>query len=244
MPHGRLPLVPVVHGGYAVQFNTLSIDCHPQHGHVVFPADHRANFPDGGIGHRQSRAVAKPPDQTLRCGGHQFAVLARHLTVRGEYQRRTIQGPALPFDHTDYDMESGRGHLLGETFHPRAGNFDGAFYILPVLLPAFKGAHSHNRSEMRSLGVPADKRFGKYDNIRTFSRGFFNKRRCMGRRRLRVIHHKTILDHCRTNLPGHPSPHALAVAMCLGHTFLDELVSLPKRDKFRYKKTPSNVAVL
>jgi len=80
---------------------SLGIHGRAKQRHIVLPADHTADLPQRCLKYGQSRTVAKSPDQPLHRCWHKLAVFSHQFTLRREKQYGTIEGPDIPFNHTD-----------------------------------------------------------------------------------------------------------------------------------------------
>src|SRR6185437_17146580 len=80
--HGGRPCGAMVGGWRAINLNTLRIHKGAQQWHVILPTDYRAQLAQRSIKYRQRRSVAISPDQPLRSGRHNFAMLAQQHSIR------------------------------------------------------------------------------------------------------------------------------------------------------------------
>ena len=101
MLHRREPGIPVIGRAGAIELYPLRIHGRAKERHIVLPADHTTDLPQGCLKYWKSGAVAKPPDQPFHRCRHQFAVFSHQFTLRREKQNGTIEGPDIPFNHTD-----------------------------------------------------------------------------------------------------------------------------------------------
>src|SRR5262249_54175492 len=127
--HGRRPGRAMISRGSAVNLNVLRVHVSTEQGHVIFPADYRAQAAERSVEDGERGAVAIAPDQALRRGGHHLAMLAQESSIRGEEQDTAIKNAALTLNHANHEIDGMRTRRLGQDVDRRAENFNRAFEI-------------------------------------------------------------------------------------------------------------------
>src|SRR5262249_37547280 len=127
--HGRRPGRPMIGRRSAVNLNVLRVHVSTEQRHVIFPADHRAQAADRSVEDRQGGTVAVTPDQALRRGGHDLAVLAQKSSIRCEEKDAAVEGAAFALNYTYHEIDGVRTRRLAQDVNRRAGNFNRAFKI-------------------------------------------------------------------------------------------------------------------
>src|SRR5690348_982658 len=104
MADGRDPGLPAVSSWRTVDLNSLGVHGHPQHWHVVLPADHRPYATDIGVVNIEGRPVAEAPDQALSGCRHQLAMLA-DVSAWHQVDDGTVESAAVAFDNTNDEVD-------------------------------------------------------------------------------------------------------------------------------------------
>ncbi len=137
MLHGSNPAIPPIGCRGAVELDALAVHRHVQERHVILPADHRPQAPDGRVEHQQGRAVPKAPDQAFGGGRHEFAVFAQVGAVGGEEDDGAVKSSTLPFNHADHQVHVILRRTTSKFLHGRARNIHCALPAAPVLFAPF-----------------------------------------------------------------------------------------------------------
>ena len=111
--HRGDPRIPRVRRRRAVELDALRVHRRAHQRHVVLPADDRADLAERRVEHRHRRAVAEAPDQPLRRGRHDLAVLAEIAAVGREEQHRAVERAAVAFDDADHEIDAVGSRGLG-----------------------------------------------------------------------------------------------------------------------------------
>ena len=98
-------------------------------------------------------------------------MLAEQQAIRSEDQCRAIERSAIPFDHADDKMEGMIPGDRSDEFGCWPRHLDSTFEKTAKLVSAFWGPNSDTHAEIMSLGVTADKCFGKDDKFGTLPGG-------------------------------------------------------------------------
>ena len=154
------------------ELDTFGIHSGAEQGHIVFPADDCAEFAEWGRKYRHGRAVAVAPDQALRSGRHELAVLAEESTVWGEKEDCAIESSCIAFHHTNDQINVVGVSSSREMIEGRAGNVEAAFPVTTKVFTARISARPHYRPEVEAAGVSGDKSFWEQDEFRALLRGF------------------------------------------------------------------------
>ncbi len=91
MPAGADPAFSAVVAGRDMDVHALGVQREAGQGHVVLPAQQRADAAHGGFGHPQSRAVAEPPDHALGIGRHQLAVMVENAAIGADHHQAVVE---------------------------------------------------------------------------------------------------------------------------------------------------------
>src|SRR5262245_4077862 len=172
MLHRRQPRVAIICGGRAVERDVLRVHRHPQHRHVVLPADHRANPAIRTVNHRERRAVAEPPDHPFKRSRHKLAVLAEQTSVRAEEQRRAVESAEFALDYSDHNVAAVCRGGLAQPLGLWAGHLDPGIEIEPKFFAANWVSSAHHKTVVESLWISPDECFGEDNHACAGGGGF------------------------------------------------------------------------
>ena len=130
------PRVAGVGGRCAIELDALAIHGGAEQGHIVFPADDCAEFAEWSRKYGQGRAVAIAPDEALRSGRHELAVLAEESAVRGEKEDGAIESACVALYDTNDEMNVVGASSSREMIECGAGNVDAAFPVTTKIFTA------------------------------------------------------------------------------------------------------------
>ena len=172
MLHGWQPSIAIIGRGCTVQRDVLGIHRHPQHRHVVLPADHRADASVGTVDDRQCRAVTESPDHPLHCSRHELPVLAEQHPIRTEEQHRAVERSEFALDDANHHVAGVRGRRLAEALRLRTGHVDRGVEVEPELFTAGRVALANDKTVVDSFRVAGNEGFREENHLRTLRRGF------------------------------------------------------------------------
>ena len=126
----------MVSGRRAVDLNPLGVHVCAQQGHVIFPADYRAQTAVRRVENGQGRSVTISPDQALRRRRHHFAMFAQKRSIWREEEHAAIECAALAFNHPNHQINRIGSGGFAERVYIRARNFHRTFKVSLEVLPA------------------------------------------------------------------------------------------------------------
>src|SRR5581483_5584448 len=122
------------------------------------------------VEHRQRRAVAEAPDQSLGRGRHQLAMLAEIFPVGREEHRRAIQRAAIALDHAGDEIDLALARGLADRIERLAGDVDRIVPVALEVVASFLGARADDEAKIHPARIAADERFGEQDELRATAR--------------------------------------------------------------------------